>query len=355
MLDLAPVWRARRFTRRLRGHPLETVTDEILQSAWFIFSVPPEKIGYGTGLLTGLRARRHRRLARAIRIAILDDEKGGSGFGRMTAHWINERSRLCSATVNTDVEKADVVWVQTQDPVSEPIRRQLLARIAKAAPAARILNHPDFYNAYHEPDAFARLEQAGVRVPRSSFDAADIGRATVVYKQIGAQAAPKTMGLYEGEKPGHRTFEFIDSRGADGRYTRYRAFALAGAVRPSKVLRCGNWNVCLKNRPELSYSFDLYGDEVDQIRAIAETLRLDYFAVDFLRRAGDGRAFFLDINVYPTNESLVATGRSMGYRGRWHTFDTRFRLGMPEPGGRPFPEIFDEAMQRFVGGELLLP
>ena len=91
-------------------------------------------------------------------------------------------------------------------------------------------------------------------------------------------------------------------------------------------------------------------EEIRQVRKIAQTLGLDYFAVDYLRRREDGRPFFTDINIYPTINSLPATGLDRGYHGQWHTFDTRPRLGMPEPGGRPFAEVFDDAMRHFVAG-----
>ncbi|MGH7259492.1 MAG: hypothetical protein ACREI9_02275 [Nitrospiraceae bacterium] len=54
---------------------------------------------------------------------------------------------------------------------------------------------------------------------------------------------------------------------------------------------------------------------------------------------------------YPTIHSLPTTSLDRGYHGQWHTLDTRPRLGLPEPSGRPFAEVFDDAMRHFVDGK----
>jgi len=338
-----------RIARRARRALVRLRTSEfVTQNLWFLAGIPPSRVGYGSGWLTAWRLRRHRRRRRAIHIALLEYHTSKPRFGALTAFWINERSRLCSATLNSGIEEADVLWVYTQDPLTAEARERLRAAIDQAKPGARIVNHPDRYNAYHVDRCFQDLDAAGVSVPDTRFSDSDRGRVRVVYKRRGLQAAQKTVEDYTGPRDGYQAFRFIDTRGPDGLYRRYRAFYLVGIVRPSKLMLCEHWNVCLKHRPRLQFGFTMTPEEIRQVRSIARTLGLEYFAVDYLRRHGDDRPFFTDVNVYPTVLSVPTTGRELGYHGRWHTFDTRARLGLPEPGGRPFEEIFDAGMMHFV-------
>ncbi len=327
-----------------------TRSEGFTQNLWFLAGIPAVRVGYGRGALTAARLWRHRRLQRPIRITLLECHSGEPRFGPLTAYWINQRSRRCAATVNTRIEDADVVWVYSQDPLTPEVRTQVDAALTRARPGARVINPPQCYNAYHEDGCFERLAAAGVAVPDGEFGPADRGRTLVVYKMRGLQAAPKSVEPWDGPRAGYQAFRFLDARGEDGLYRRYRAFYLVGAVRPSKLMVCDHWNVCLKNRPRLEFGFEMTPDEIRQVRLIARTLGLDYFAVDYLRRREDGRPFFTDINVYPTIVSLPTTVRARGDHGLWHTFDARPRLGIPEPGGRPFPEVFDDAMAHFVAG-----
>jgi hypothetical protein len=321
------------------------------QNLWFLAGIPAARVGYGSGWLTARRLKRHRRLERSIRIALLEYHTAEPHFGPLTAYWINERSRICAAAVNEGIERADLLWVYSQDPLTPGVRERIQAAIARARTDARILNAPEHYNAYHDDGCFERFEAAGVSVPDSRFNDADLGWTPVVYKMSGLQAAPKTVEPWDGPRPGYQAFRFIDGRDPDGMCRRYRAFYLVGAVRPSKLMICDHWNVCLKNHPRLESGFEMTPEEIRQVRQIARTLRLDYFAVDYLRRREDGRPYFTDINIYPTINSLPTTGLDRGYHGQWHTFDTRPRLGIPEPGGRPFAEVLDDALRHFVAGE----
>lgn len=327
-----------------------THAERFTQNLWFLAGIPAERVGYGRGWLTAHRLKRHRRLERPIRIALLEYHTAEPRFGPLTAYWINERSRICAAAVNEGIERADVLWIYSQDPLTAGVRERLQAAVARARTGARIINAPERYNAYHDADCFERLEAAGVSVPDSRFNETDLGRTPVVYKLSGRHSAPKTVEPWNGLRPGYQAFRFIDGRDADGMYRRYRAFYLVGAVRPSKLMICDHWNVCLNNHPRLEYGFEMTSDEIRQVRKIARALGLDYFAVDYLRRREDERPFFTDINIYPTINSLPTTGFGRGYHGKWHTFDTRPRLGIPEPGGRPFAEVFDDALRLFVAG-----
>ena len=89
--------------------------------------------------------------------------------------------------------------------------------------------------------------------------------------------------------------------------------------------------------------------ETDQIRLIAKTLGLGYFAVDYLRRREDDSPVFVDINVYPAVRSKARrAGRELGYYGSWHVFDNKQLLGLSE---RPDWDVFDSAMMAFNTSE----
>jgi hypothetical protein len=110
------------------------------------------------------------------------------------------------------------------------------------------------------------------------------------------------------------------------------------------------WNVYSQTakRTEL---FTITPGEEEQIRLIARTLGLQYFAVDYVRRGDDDTAVFVDINVYPGLRSkLAAAGRKLGYFGQWHNLDDHWRLDAT--GLSPWPsfwDVFDVAMLAFAG------
>lgn len=322
--------------------------DNILQWFWYIFSIKPQRIGYDKGLLTWLREKRHRNLRRKVHICFLEYPPEDGKFGRFTVFWINERSRICSASLNERIEDADIVWIYSQDPIPDHVRNQLSEALKRINPGVPIINHPEIYNAYHNENTFKMLAEAGVHVPRSEFNDEDIGKVMVVYKAKGQQGASKSLSLYNESRNGFKTFEFVDSRRSDGQYGRYRAHYIVGIVRPSKAMFSNHWNVCIRNMNRLEYTFTMTPLEIEQVKLIAKTLCLQYFAVDYLRRSGDDLPVFTDINVYPLVVSLTETGRKLRYYGRWHTFDTRWRLGLIEPEGRPFWEMFDDAMLNLV-------
>ncbi len=322
--------------------------DNFLQWFWFLSAVDKGHIGFDRGLLTCLRTRRHRQLKKRIHICLLDICPGRGKFGRFTAFWINERSRVCSASVNERTGDADIVWVCSQDPLTADIKEELLHAIGKTRPGTPVINHPDVYNAYHEEYAFRDLENAGVNVPRSIFTEHDIGKTRVVYKISGKHWAPKFLSLYQGPVDGYRPFEFIDSKGPDGLYRQYRVLYVAGIIHPSYVAFSHKWNVERTNREHFEYTFQMNSTETESIRMIARVLNLQYFSVDYLRRCVDNLSFFTDINVYPLPIDFTETARECGYYGRWHIIDNRLRLGISELSGRPFWDTFDEVMLSYA-------
>lgn len=298
----------------------------------------------------GPRLQIHRSLRRQVHVCLLEVQ-ARPGFSQLMAYWINERCQRVSASVGARLEGADVVWVSSQDPLDTAQKHKLAELLRRRRSGVRVINPLQTYNAYHEADAFSRLSAAGVHVPRLEFGEPDLGKTSVVYKRSGEQMSNKERTSYSGPRSGYRVFEYIDGRGPDGRFRRYRAFYVLGAVRPSKLMRCDHWNVCLKHEPVLEYGFEMTPEEIEQLRLIARALGLDYFAVDFVRRAGDERAFYVDINIYPRLFSTHQTNKEFGLGGGFHTFDTRQRFGFPEPGGVPFWRVFEDALLRFARGE----
>jgi len=211
---------------------------------------PPRRIGFSPGPLTDLRKARHAAglalRTRPLRLSLLEHDTSTMYFAEPTAFWINQRSRVCWAQRNLAPERADLVWVFTQDPLTAEVRAWLDAQLRRVRPGVRVLNPPGVYDAYHEPDCFPRLARAGVRVPRP-VGPADVGVTPVVYKAVGEQAARKERCVYDGPRPGFRASVAHDSRGADGRYRRYRAFVLGDLVLPEDVLVADHWNASLRH------------------------------------------------------------------------------------------------------------
>lgn len=349
MRAVRPVTRKRRsyFEKALRR-----AEDVAVQWLWFALPIKAERIGYGKGPLTWLRQRNHRKLRRKIHICLLDYMPEGGRQTKLTEFWINERSRLCSASMNDRIGDADVVWVYCKDPIPPDKKSELLQTLKRAKPGTPVINHPELYNAYHEERTFERLAQAGVSVPRSRLTDEDVGTTMAVYKTEGRHGhAPKFLSEYTGPRAGYRAFEFIDSRSSEGLYRRYRAYYILGAVCPGRVLFSDRWNVLAKTSTH-SVPFVTTPEEAAQIRQIAKTLGLQYFAVDYLRRKDDDSPVFVDLNVYPDIRTRSEKfSRKSGYYGRWHSFDTRTCITTSDISEQPCWEAFDEAMSAFAVGE----
>jgi hypothetical protein len=319
--------------------------------AWLAGGTPPRWIGYGGGPLTAVRTARHRRAharhERPVRLHLLELHTTALRFSNLVAWFVNERSRVCTASAGPDPAGAEVVWVSCQDPLTPSVRARLDAVLAGLPPGTRVLNRPENYDAYHRDDAFPRLAAAGVRVPRHEFGPDDVGRTVVVHKEQGDQGSRKFTTRYDGPVPGYRAFEFEDGSGPDGLVRRYRAYLLGDTVWPEQVILTQGWNATLGSVVGVERAFDVTPHEADQVRLIATTLGLDAFAVDYLRRRSDGLPVFLDVNVYPTPVETWTTG--LRGRGLWHLHDAPLRAGVPPGNGRYPWEFFDEAIARVAG------
>ena len=313
---------------------------------------PPRRIGFGPGPVTDLRTARHaagRTLrTRPLRLCLLEHDTSTMFLAEPTAFWVNERSRVCWAERNGPVERADLVWVFTQDPLTPEVRAWLDAQLRRVRPGVRVLNPPAVHDAYHDPDCFRRLARAGVRVPRTDFTAADVGVTPVVYKAAGEQSARKDRCPYDGPRPGFRAAVAHDSRGPDGRYRRYRAFVLGDLVLPEDVLVADHWNASLRHLATVERNYAPTEHERRQLLLLTATLGLDFAGVDYLRERDGGAPVFHDVNVYPTVVGAWQGDMPAGDHGRWHVFDNCARLGLVPPEGVPVWRRFDDALVRLA-------
>jgi len=300
----------------------------LTQTAALLRGVPPERIGWSTGPLTWWRQARHRRLRRPVTLCLLERQRRGTRFADGQAFWFDERFRDVRTVVNRGVEEADLVWVCTQDPLEPDARRALEVDLARVRPGVPVLNPLESYDAYHRDDCFPRLEAAGVRVPRHVFGADDVGRTEVVYKRQGEQTSRKARARYDGPRPGYRAFALVDGRGGDGRWRRYRAFHVAGAVFATDAIVSGGWEVGLATLEDVEHVVALTAHEREQVALVAQTLGLDCFCVDLLRRRTDGLPVVVDVNVYPTTVVDERVSRGFGDVGQWHCWDVPARAGL---------------------------
>ncbi len=299
--------------------------------------------------LDRLRYRIARRWPRNSRrrqhLAIVDFDTARVTFSDRHARWINARSERFSACVTQRPERADVIWVHVQDPMSAESRARTDAVLAESR-GVPIINQPNRYNFYHEPGSFQKLAAAGVSVPVEILPG-DNYSGLAVYKQANTQVSPKSLEPYDGPREGYRAFSYLDFRDGDGAFRRYRVFYLCGWIRASKLFVSRHWNVSGGSCERLFYGFHLTPKMRDSVGKIAEVSGLDFFAVDMLVRAEDDEPFFVDINTYPRINSLRSTQIAAGALVVPHTFDARRVLGMPEPDGIDPGVAFDLAVTRW--------
>ena len=201
-----------------------------------------------------------------------------------------------------------------------------------SGPACGCSTRPRCTTPTTSPTAFRGSRAAGVRVPRTEFGPADVGVTPVVYKAVGEQAARKELCVYDGPRPGFRAAVAHDSRGADGRYRRYRAFVLGDLVLPEDVIVADHWNASLRHLVTVERNYALTDAERQQLLLINSTLGLDFSCVDYLRERDTGAPVFHDVNVYPTVVGAWQGDMPAGDHGRWHVFDNCDRLGLAAAG-----------------------
>ena len=126
----------------------------IAQWLWFAFRIPAHRVGHGEGLLTWARSLRQRLARRDFHICLLTCSNDTLQLGPLTAWTINQRSRRCSASVNEGLERADVVWVYAQDPLTQQCREEMEQLLLRAPSHAKVINPPSAYNSYHQDETF---------------------------------------------------------------------------------------------------------------------------------------------------------------------------------------------------------
>ncbi len=311
-------------------------------------ALAPSRTGFGPQPHTALREVRHRarrRRGARLRLCLLELPHDRPPIGTAHAFWLNERSRVFDVVRNGAPERADVVWLFSQDPLGPRVREALATRLARLPAHVAVLNPPATYDAYHAPGAFARLEAAGVRVPRTRFGPQDEGVTPVVFKALDEQPARKFVRPWGGPVPGFRPFALEDGRDAEGRSWRLRAYYVAGEVLSGDAVASAGWEARAEHRVAVDLRPELPAHERAQIALLARTLGLDAFAVDYLRRRADRAAVMLDVNVFPMVLLAGDVARAHGLRGGMHVWEIADRLGRPDPG-RPHWRRVDEALLR---------
>ena len=299
---------------------------------------PPRRIGFSPGPLTHLRVARHavgRALrTRPLRLCLLEHDTSTMYFAEPTAFWINQRSRVCWAERNGPPERADLVWVFTQDPLTPEVRAWLAERLRRVRPGVRVLNPPAVYDAYHDLDCFPRLAAAGVRVPRTEFGPADVGVTPVVYKAAASRRLARSSAgtTARGPASARRSPTTAAAPTAGTAATAPSCWATSCCPRTSIV--ADHWNASLRHLVTVERNYALTEFERRQLLLINSTLGLDFSCVDYLREHDTGTPVFHDVNVYPTVVGAWQGDMPAGDHGRWHVFDNCDRLRLPPPGGR---------------------
>ncbi len=309
----------------------------LAQSFWWLFPFDREQFGFARhGLFTRVKARQHRRTRRRHHVGLLT---GGTRFPNIIdlhLFWLNEKSTEIRFSQNPDPASVDALWIYAQDPLTPAARAGIDGIVAGAPPGTRIINRPAAYDFFHRGDAFARLAAAGVPVPRWQFGAGDTG-LPVMWKGLGTQFSTFGPEPYAGEKEGHAAYEFIDTRGADGLYGRYRAFYLLGEVFLSSAFRSRSPIVRYDNAVAIDRDWRMSDDLVRHVRTIAEISGLDFFAADFIRRNDEGAPIFTDINVFPMLKDKDPVRRRFGHG---HDFDNL----RPATGQRTPWQVLEDAI-----------
>jgi hypothetical protein len=286
------------------------------QSFWWAADIPDERMGfYAPGAWTRLRQRRHRKLQRPFHLGLLTAGFKFTNIIELHAFWLNERLKSFRTSIDPDPATVDIFWVYSQDPLPPDRRSRIEASLRDARPGTPVINPPDVFDAYHQPDIFAKLSAAGVAVPRSAFGPEDIG-LPVVFKPEGKQSQVIGPVPWDGPRPGMRPFEFVETRGEDGLYRRYRAAYILGRVYAGACQASSEPVVRAQNRSG-DHVWQLTSEEAEQLKTTAAITGLDFFAADLLRPSGGAPSVLTDINSFPM---LKERDLRPGYYGHGHDF-----------------------------------
>lgn len=278
--------------------------------------LPRDRFGYSSrGLWTMARHARHRWLDRPFHLGLLTGGLRLRNITELHAFWLNEKLESFRVSIDPAPRTADIFWVFSQDPLEGDRRSRIGATLAAMRPGTPVINPPSVFDAYHDPDIFQRLEEAGISVPRRDFGAGDIGKP-VILKPVGKQS--KTIGPlpWAGPVAGMRAFEFLETRGADGLYKRYRAFYVLGRLFAGSRQESTEPIVRAHSRSG-DNSWRLTDVEAKDVRRAARVTGLDFFSADFLRLADGSRSVLTDINSFPM---MKERDLRPGHYGHLHDF-----------------------------------
>lgn len=316
--------------------PSRTAT-VLAQTFSLLAPVDPARLGFWQhGLFTRHRQIAHRRARRPYTMGLLT---GGTRFPNIIdlhAFWLNEKCRSVRFLLDPDPRSADALWVYSQDPMTAAARKGVGLIIDQARPRTLVINGCDAYDFFHREDAFPTLEKAGVPVPRSQFDERDLG-TPVIWKSIGTQSQTFGPEPYAGERRDFRCLEFIDTRGEDGLYGRYRVFYLLGEIFYSSLFKSKTPIVRYDNAVAIGRDWSMQEELFLPVHRLAEASGLDFFAADFVRRHDRGPPIFTDINVFPMMKDKNAEHRRFGYS---HDFDNL----RPATGQRTPWQVLEDAV-----------
>jgi hypothetical protein len=286
------------------------------QAFWWAAGIADERMGFhAPGPWTIARQMRHRALDRPFHLGLLTGGFRFTNIIQLHAFWLNERLKNFRVSIDPDPATVDIFWVYSQDPLPPDRLFRIQDSIRKARPGTPVVNPPEVFDAYHRPGIFSQLAEAGVPVPRSSFGPEDMGRL-VVFKPDGKQSEVIGPVPWDGPRPGMRPFEFIETRGEDGLYCRYRAIYLLGRSYAGTYQASDRPIVRAHNRPG-GDSWQLTRAENGDLQMVAAVTGLDFFTADLLRPSDGSRSVLTDINSFPM---LKERDLRPGFYGHQHDF-----------------------------------
>jgi hypothetical protein len=314
----------------------------LVQTFWWLLPINRDRMGFSRhGFYSAQRQRVHARARRRYTVGLLT---GGTYFPNIIhlhAFWLNERCPDIRFVLDPEPEAADALWVYSQDPLTAAARERIDRALDRARLGALVINRPDAYDFFHREDAFALLDEAGVTVARSRFDDSDLG-LPVVWKGAGTQSSTFGPEPYAGPRKDHRCFEFIDTRGDDGLYARYRIFYFLGDIFYGSLFRSATPIVRYDNAVVIDRHWSMQDELFRSVESIARTSGLDFFAADFVRRHDQGPPIFTDINVFPMLKDKDTMPRRFGYS---HDFDNL----RPATGRRTPWQVLEDAVGAAAG------
>lgn len=244
---------------------------------------------------------------------------------------LNLSKQFLKSQGRTDPAGYECVLNLVTDPDQHPRTLERLRKLLRGVPG-RVINRPEAVLKTTRDQVAKRLDGiAGLHVPKvvrlrpgkPGLAAQTVKRAGLQFPLILRQAGTHTgkiVGLVRDAEelqaalPGqgdHLATEFLELKGADGLYRKYRVYFFGDRVVYRNLYVSDQWNVhsadhrrCLAERPELIPQLQAmfarpegnFPDAVLQMfSSVRERMPLDFFGMDFGFRA-DGQAVLFEAN-----------------------------------------------------------